>query len=215
MAIAFVASVDGGNNGGGSASHTFAVNATGGDFLVVGAFHNGTTEDSMAATYNGVSMTEVNAGIGAAGVGYVKLFYLANPTSGSNNVVISKTGNAFIAGMTSLYSGVNSTGQPDAQTTNSATGTTGITTNLTTIANNCWTILWSANSAGLPVAGTGSTVRQASANGYGLFDSNGPVTPAGSYNMQITGASANWRTIMASFSPSGGVKLFNLLGVGV
>lgn len=202
-----------------ASSVSFSFDATQGDLLVVSAFHNGASEDSLAATYNSSSMTAVNSGTGVTGVGYVKQFYMVAPTTGVNTVQITTGGAAFTAGMAVLYAGSKQTSQPDAQTTNSATSASSITTSVTTVADNSWAVLFAAASSGTPAAGTGSTFLHASASGYGMFDSGAALTPAGSKSMQSTGSSANWRTVLASYKPnvasaSASTPSLSLLGVG-
>lgn len=105
------------------------------------------------------------------------------------------------------YTGSSSSGQPDATPVLNGAVTTSITTSITTVADNCWVFLAAAdfsqnNSLG---AGAGATGRAGfNLNNYsGLFDSNGPVHPAGSYSMTITSANNdNLGIIMVSYSPA-------------
>lgn len=139
---------------------------------------------------------------------WLYLYALVNPASGANNVVISVSPSSVIYGASASYTGVAQTGMPDAFTTNNngGTGTTSLTVSLTTIADNCWTILIGTKSTGGAIsAGTGSTKRTTAsddASGFGLFDSNTPITPAASTSMSISWAtSSEAAAVMASFAP--------------
>lgn len=118
-------------------------------------------------------------------------YYLIAPATGSNNVVVSISSARDIRSLSVSYTGAKQSGQPDASTTNN-NGVSGITTNLTTIADNCWMISWDHSSSGaVPAAGTGITSRNSLAACERIGDSNGAITPAGSYSMQWTGATGN------------------------
>lgn len=93
-----------------------------GDLLLVGLSYR-TNEPTVTVTYNGVSMTEVTSTI-RQGVHNLRFFYLANPATGANNIVV--TFSTFInyaaaAGAISL-SGTDTT-SPIGQIGTNATGT--------------------------------------------------------------------------------------------
>jgi len=176
------------------------------------------TDDNITgATYNSVAMTLLNK----QGVGdrWEYFFYLLGPATGAHTFTITAINNpSFIGAVAASYTGVAQTGQPDASTMNN--GASPLTTTLTTVADNSWTILAARSTAALS-AGTGSTQRQLWSNStFGLYDSNGPVTPAGSYGMTVSAAAAI-QAIMGSFAPAAGgaasvvtPRLLALLGVG-
>ncbi len=206
MAIALDTSVDGGLVNPGT-SITWAHTCSGiNRILFVTAFGNIGTDVITGATYGGVAMSLVNK-IQCPTDRWVYLFSLINPLTGANNVVVSASGSIAIAGQSASYTGVKQTGQPDANNTGTAVKpATSITVSVTTGANNDWTVFGGKNDVlGAMTAGTGSTVRQA-ANGLGLFDSNGAITPAGSYSMTVnTGATpADFGMVIASFAPDVG-----------
>lgn len=214
MAIAFDAATDGGNNGGTTTSLTFAHTCTGADrLLVVCVVGDTVTDDVTGVTYNGVSMTLVLTNApGSIFNRFLYLFYLVAPATGSNNVVISASSNHYLLGGAASYTGVNATGQPDNSAKQDTTADP-TSFSLTPIANNCWTVLIvnSFNGSAPPTAGTGSTRRtfDATFGGWGIFDSNGPITPPSSYNMQTSGYGGNnVGEIIASFAPPGGATGF-------
>lgn len=212
MAIAFVAAADLGNNGGSGATYTasYTVGSGSNRLLVVGVEGDliaGDTSDPISVTYAGVNMTFIAHDITV--IRGIYLYYLLNPASGANNVVITFGGSHFILGTAADYTGVKQSAQPDA----SATATKGVDSNsfltgtITTVADNCW----AANFVGLQgpsgpaTAGAGETRRAFDGTfaTYAYFDSNGAVTPAGSYSMTTNESSATeMHLIMASFSPA-------------
>jgi hypothetical protein len=209
--IAFVGAADGGNNGGSTSSLTFSYTAGAGSnrLLVVGALGDSSVDDVTGATYAGSAMTlAAKLAPGGPVNRWAYLFWKVGPASGANNVVISASSTHFILAGAADYSGVNPAGQPDATTTQAGSGSiTSLTTSITTAANNSWTILlensFDANIP--PTAGSGLVRRATDAafGGWGLFDSNGAITPAGSYSMTTTrtNSSNTIDHVVASFKP--------------
>lgn len=157
-----------------------------------------------SATFNGVAMTLVNKTTPMDGSRYLYAFYLAAPASGAHNIVVSASGTSdFILAAAASYTGVSQSGQPEVNHPNE-----GLTNVLTTLTNNAWTVLAAKNEAGNAVAGSGSTKR--GGDGFGgditcVFDSNGPVTPAGSNSMAFGPSGAfNSSSIMLSLAPAVG-----------
>jgi hypothetical protein len=217
MAIAFDAATDGGNNGGATESLTWShTTSAGSDRLLVVSITGDTVpgaDNISSVAYNGDALTLVAKR--TDGVRYFYLYYLLNPDSGANNVVITlpASGGHFLLAGSATYTGVAQSGQPDASSsTHSGTDADGsLTHSVTTVADNCWVILSAHGydgSNGAPTAGSGSTRRtfEASFGTWGLFDTNGVVTPAGSKSMTWTypATGGDMSSIMASFSPAGG-----------
>lgn len=146
-------------------------------------------------TYAGVAMTKVGE---ATSDVTVSLWVLVNPALGANNVVLS---GPWKAGCSVSYTGAKQSGQPDAFTTKTQTGGTTLTVTLTTVADNCWTVV-GARGGGTLSGGTGTTLRSQVGGDNALLDSNGAVTPPGPRSMEViqTG-SDNWAAVMASFAP--------------
>ena len=152
---------------------------------------------------------------GAASAGrYLHLFRLLSPASGANNVVVTLGGggsDGYLIAVAADYTGVGASGQPDATATHLTSGTVSSgTCSVTTVTNNDWAIMAHASYAGgSPItAGSGATLRIAGTafQDIAIFDSNGPITPAGSYSM--TGnAGGNSQSILqaiGAYSPAGG-----------
>ncbi len=189
------------------ATYPVSYTVTGGSTLLVVVISGDTSTDKITGvTYNGVSMT-LGDKCSNAGGRWLYLYYLLSPGVGAHNVVVSASPASFMAVVAADYAGVNTSGQPDAATSGGqSSASSSQTVTLTTVANNCWTLLGFAGyNANLPpTAGTGSTRRVFQAN-FGLpalFDSGGPITPAGSYSMTAAyGGSNNSGAVMVSFSP--------------
>lgn len=184
-------------------TYSFSHTCTGSDrILWVGIFGD-TTDTLTGITYNGVAMTvaqKVGMGFGDR---WIYLYYLVNPATGSNTVSATFSASTAAKAVAVSYTGAKQTGQPDNSNNWTDLFVSSISHSITTVADNCWMVfIAKTNGAGTPSAGTGSTSRGGS-NSFAFFDSNGPITPAGSYSMACSvGGSAVWGSCMASFSPS-------------
>lgn len=198
MALAF----DGAAAGSSAAATQITYSHTNnGNILVVGA----STESNGVVgtvTYNGVSMTPAGTATNNSSE-KAYLFYLLNPTSGANNVVVSVSASVGIRSCSVSYTGAQQSGQPDATSMGSIAAGTTISGTLTTVANNDWIIGYSNSSTGgSPTASTGVTSR-ANTDTSRIGDSNGAITPAGAGTMTFTnGASADMNLVMMAISPS-------------
>lgn len=201
MSIAFDASSSG--DTGSSTSLTFSHTCTGTQRALFVSVIGATTPGNISSvTYGSVAMTQIDS-VEGNGSRYIYLFYLKNPASGANNVVITPTSASFMSAVSASYTGVSQTTTPDNHTTNSNNGTSPITTSITTVADNCWTIMAIHCEGGTATASTGSTLRvkDGTFNSPAIFDSNGVVHPAGSTSMTVTTTGSGNAVCMASFSP--------------
>lgn len=207
MAIALDTSVDGGIVAGvNTLSYTHTCT---GSQLILFVGVRKFAGDVTGVTYNNVAMTQITTKQDA-GTGFIYLFYIINPTTGANTIKVSATGTGTIRAMSASYTGASQSGQPDNFST--AAGNFSSNTlngaSVTTIADNCWTIMFSYSSGtGAAVVGDATTnvLQQASTTlTDALSDSNGVVHPAGSRTMTVRAANGtqNWSHIIASFSPS-------------
>jgi len=207
MAIAYDSSTA--SSGGSATSRTFSHTCSGSDRILFVATLSGGGDIVTGATYNSVSMTQVGKVLlGTDNELY--LHYLIAPATGSNNVVVSMSGTAYIQCAATSFTGANQSSQPDASTTSYNPSTSSLTTTVTTIADNCWLVeagrAMDTSSIG---AGSGTTLR---IGDYlcCMLDSNGARTPAGSQSLVFTGgASGRMGNVMASFSPSTGGSSVN------
>ena len=219
MSIAYVGSADLGNNGGLGGGLTASYTVGGGaNRLLVVAVKGDNTDTVTGVTYNGVSMTlAAKAGVTPYGNRWNYLFFLLNPDSGANNVVVS--GGAFNAALAADYTGVKQTAQPDATgTANSSGSSYTLAATVTTVADNSWAIMsWGGGGSVPPSAVSNCTLRtyDHAFDIFGLFDSNADITPAGSYTETATFSSgvAYPNAVIASFAPvSTAATSYTLMG---
>jgi len=211
MAIAFDA-ISYGESG--TLTTTFSHTVTGSNPIIfVGVNVNSTSDKITGVTYNGVSMTRV---VLTAAFGSTRsvLYVLANPSTGANNVVVTSSDTTYRWCSAASYTDANATGQPDASSSTTASGTT-VTGTLTTIANNCWTIGFFYNNANTNFsAGASTTLR-----GSGFFtflDSNAAKTPAGSVSIVGNWTNSNTGAVaLASIAPFVASARSRLLLLGV
>ena len=202
MAIAYDAVSNGEVNPGTSVSwnHT----CTGSDrilFLGIQTNTDSDPTDLTAVTYNSVAMTFIAKQSISGTSEYLYLYYLINPASGTNSISITRTTSGAMFGFATSYTGAKQSGQPDASTTNTGTGTS-LATSVTTVADNCWTVLTMASSNTNWDSLTGGTIRYNGA-ARGIGDSNSAITPAGSTSLTVVmSASRTIWTVMASIAPS-------------
>ncbi len=202
-AIAFDAVTEGG-----FAVTTFSHTCATGAILFLYTFERVGTAQITGATYGGNAMTQIGTGADdGAAADLIRVWYLVNPPSGANNVVLSGTLVALYEGFAISYTGSLQSSVPNASQFQSNEGpTTLVTRTVTTTTNNSWSILAVVNNTGATTASTGSTLRLHSAARVDLYDSNGPITPAGSHSMSATGASSQFGSIMLAFAPATSVK---------
>lgn len=114
---------------------TFSHTCTGTDrFIAVEGRTSGTTAIS-SATYAGTAMTAHTQGASDSGGNY-RLFYLANPASGANDVVITfGDANNFVRGLSTSYTGAHQT-TPVANLTNATGNSTTMTWTVASATDN-------------------------------------------------------------------------------
>lgn len=201
FAVAYDTSTNGGFSGGPTLTISHTITGSNPYLTVAQLGPVSGTNDVTSMTWNTTEVMATAAGIRIPSDRFTALWHLMAPSTGAHSVVATFTG-GFIVASSSSYSGVAQTGQPDASNTNSGTGTATLTVSVTTIADNCWLIGSLANAASSEGAGTGTTARQNPAGaGYGLFDSNGPKSPAGSYSLQGTSPTTSVAGAVISISP--------------
>ena len=218
MAIAFDATANGAVNPG--TSVTFSHTCTGSNLiLLLGiSYYQSTTDDITAVTYNTVAMTRIITVTNSTSPTQISfLYYLLNPATGANDVVVSKTSSVDTRIVSASYTGAKQSGQADASGSATATATS-ISKSVTTIDDNCWMISFAMMDNPIS-ASTGTTARNTNTTYAGLGDSNGVITPAGAYSMAWSaGSSSNASLVQASISPAVAtlaVRLKSLLGVGL
>jgi hypothetical protein len=155
-----------------------------------------------AITYNGVSLTQVGTDQTAPTDNRInKLYCLANPAIGANNISVSFTG-GFLRVAAASYTGVNQSGQPEAQAQSTNSGGTSWSQSVTTTSDNAWLIGMAESSGSNVVAGANTTIRvTAGGNGaYAIVDTNGAQTPPGSKIVNISGT-VSFALNIGAFAP--------------
>jgi len=191
----------------GSTTITQAHTCTGSDLILVVQFSDNNASDIVTGiTYNGVSMTRSQFYTTVGRTGRMYTYYLINPATGSNNVVVST--NIGVSGSVlciNSFTGAKQSGQPDAVGTNRTSGSTSSNVAVTTVADNCWLVGMSWDDFGNSSASTATTRRASAGASFGQqsWSSSSAQTPAGSKTLNITNASSidtDWVAI--SISPS-------------
>lgn len=201
--IAYVGATDGGNNGGSGTTRTFSVTVSSGTnrILLVGIVGDvvAGADDISSVTYAGNAMTFINKTSDGNRRQY--LYYILNPTTSTNNVVVTAASSHWLMAGAIEYTGVQGI---DVNVAENATGVSTKTTTVTTTTNNNWNVIFAQSQGYTANAGSGSTKRTPVAvNGYWTwFDSGAAITPAGSYSMTTSlSTGANIGHCLVSLKP--------------
>lgn len=208
MAIAYDTSATGGT-GSAQTSITFThtMSSSANRLLIVAVDNQSISDTVSGITYNSVAMTKFQFA-GGAGIGGLSVWYLINPTTGANSVIV--LGTSLYYAITASYTGVNQGSFPDATGTGSpgtAAATTSYNANTTTSADNSWVINCAVKGGGGAVsAGTNTTSRVVDPfNNAFIGDSNGVVHPAGTLATGWTaGVNNSWGASYFSIAPAAG-----------
>jgi len=176
-----------------------------GDNRILFVGTRGNSQFASEVSYGGVPLTKI-ADNKLSGGWYFSLWYLIAPETGEHRIEILFPGGEGGGGAAVSYFGVKQNSQPDAWVIDGTEIPTNTwTTQLTTRADNVWTILLANASAHYIYAGENTTLRTLFLPTVETFlgDSNGSLSPAGNFAMTArSDYDVNWATIMASFSPS-------------
>lgn len=176
--------------------------ATAGDnrlLIVAAGSDNTSTNNVIGVTYAGEPMIRIGSVRKAGNERWMSLFYLLNPTTGLNDVVVNASGSNTWS-QAAYYTGV---GGLVESTENVSAGTSLFNTALVTTVDGSWIIGYAGNTNGLNIVGAETTIRgPASVNN--IIDTNKPINPAGASAVQLKyGANVGWGSIAASFKPAG------------
>lgn len=217
MAIAYDSSSSGFVGTASSLTYSHTCTGTDGLLLVYALSNSGAAGTITGVTYNGVAMTMVVEF--STGSGPFSVWYLNNPATGANNVVVSadRGTNAIGSGSVS-YTGCNQTSSViDSTNTGTDTGVSSIGKSVTSTVDNCWGVImtYSGNNGG-HTAGTNTTERLDN-NYVFIGDSNSAITPAGSLTLNVSyPINSTWQTWYGTIAPpsSATASKLALLGVG-
>ena len=186
-------------------SYTVTAGSTNRLLVAIGFEWNG-TQSITSVTYASTTMTLGQATPTNADGETSYVYFLDNPASGTNNVVVNGVTNELMHGNlvahAQNYTGVKQTGTADAIGGNKGATASTMTGTVITVANNSWAVMSGYNTGGSLVASTNAT--SVSNSGGSMMADNqtyGPITPAGSFSETITSASGNWTWAMMSFEP--------------
>jgi hypothetical protein len=210
MAIAYDSSASGTSAG---TSTTFAHTCAGSNRILFVEAYSTSGDDVTGITYNGAAMTQVSKVSKSGSSEKLYLYYLLAPATGSNNVVVSRSGSGgFLHGASASYTGALQSGVPDSFATSAPVGNdTSISISTTSILDNCWLVGSFVCDNGGITAGSSTTVRAGDTSFDVIADSNGAKTPAGSYALAINCNNAGRAGIVASFAPSASTVNANFL----
>ena len=185
MAIAH----DSTTQGNGFTPLTFSHTVSGTDTLLVVFATANSGQTITGVTYNGVSMTQKGSFIQDSAGPKNYCFYLVNPATGANNVVVTASSSVCPATAIS-YTGVDQTTPIDAYTTTASAATTSYTSTITTNSTNSWVVASSRTGNGFTLtAGANTVLRQQPELLYlgagGVWDS-GAARSSGSNSVNVT-----------------------------
>lgn len=165
--------------------------------LIVAVVGDSINDNLTGVTFNSVAMTLINK-IQYPGDRWIYLYGLANPASGTHNIVAS--GLTFCELSAISYSGAAQTGIPDSTATASVTSVSSIALTTTVVAANCWLVGLEYGGTSKSV-GAGTTARGTITVNPSTMDSNGTVgTGASSLNVNM-GAGSTAVGLVASIAP--------------
>jgi hypothetical protein len=210
-------------------SHTTGTLTNG--FMVVGvaiASNSADTPVISAASYNGVSMTQVYASAVYYDSYYawglkVYLFVLKAPDSGAHDVSITASHFSHAVGYACTYSGVNQANSVDATGFGSGQGSGAKTASITTVAANCWIFACVNVGVGYEAATVSATQTQrqklsyCSDYGNSLSEDTNGAKSAGSNTMGATvgGDDCAWGIACCSIAPYVATSSVGLVGPGL
>jgi hypothetical protein len=179
---------------------TFSHTCTWSNRILFVGFFAGNIDSASSVTYNWVSMTQIGKALSDR---YTYLYYLINPASGANNVVITITEAwTALAWCASSYNWASQTGQLDSSSTGTASGVNNLTLTTTVVATNSWTVwVWHPNVGSSLVAGSWTTIRANSTAGLWIADSNWWLSAWSRTLNTSLWTNQIWAWVIASFKP--------------
>lgn len=191
-----------------TATLTISFTTSGSDRLIASsATANGPSYTTTGITYNSTALTKINEVRDSANA-LQGLWYLKNPSSGSNNLVITNSGSA-TAGACISFTGADQTAPLDAQTTVAGATTTSYSCSVTTTVADCMLLCTSRTGNGFTlVGGTNTTIAiqpEVTYFGGGALWYSTATVSTGSNTLNVTSASQLFGGgTIASFKPVAG-----------
>lgn len=173
--------------------------------LIVGLGDQDSSEANVTGvTYNGVAMTKIDAAMTGSDPTWTHLYGLLAPATGTHDIVASRTAASDMMFLVAAsYTGVSQATAIGSLTKTEGGGNaaTSFSGTLSTSADNSWTVLACYNRGQGESAGAGTFQRVNGGNVTNMFDSNGPITPAGSTSLNVNQNSNNYGYVMVAFGP--------------
>lgn len=220
MAIAHDATAEGYRHNSAGTTTEWSHTCTGTDrflYVHISTYKAGGGDIVTGVTYNGTAMTELTPSQTPQTEIEHYVFYLANPSSGTNTVIVSHSSNNYTWGLSSSYTGVDQTTPIDSNS-GGGTGTLGttITATTTVVASNCWTVSCCVMTNG--VTGTTDTLRirtTAPNTWQQIVDSNG-IVGTGSQSLNHSGGNSkrSWHIASLAEASAGGASANNSVFFG-
>lgn len=159
-------------------------------YLCVGVSSDQASDNCTGVTYNGVSMTRIRNAFTANSL-TVTIFGLANPASGSNNIVASytSTGQQMCLYGTSFTGATQTTSPADSGNDGSA-NSAALTISTTTVASNTFLFGIMRDQGGGESAGANTTMATNPQAGFASFYSTAVRTPGGAFSLVMNHNSA-------------------------
>lgn len=194
---------------GGTVTKSYTVGTiTNGMLIVTCGVNSAVTDPATSATYNGVAMTKIAHVSRGAEAMSIDVFALAAPATGTNNLVITFAASYVTYDIIVVsYSGALQATPTNVVTQSGVTGVSSFTSPITTGVNNSWAWQVCVDQFGGAVTyTTGHLVQQDTGGTYShnVADSNGAITPAGTYTFAVTAnPSDTWAAVAVEVPPAG------------
>lgn len=186
-------------------STTFSHTCTGSDLILWVGVSIRPTRTISSVTYNGVTMTQSgNNSFTGAVDNY--LYYLVNPATGANDVVVTQSASDTFNTCSISFTGASQSVQPDATSEVNSTTTTSFSQSVTSVADNTAAVIYGDAASGSALtAGANTTIvnqPEVLFTGAFLLRSTADKTPAGTFTLAATSASQTFGACMATIKPS-------------
>lgn len=184
-----------------SLTRSFAISGTN-RYLVVGIL-DVSGDNATSCTYAGVSMTQLGK-VAALTSRYIYFYGLANPTTGTNDIVYTRGSTTSVCGFGAVnLTGATQTTSPiDASNTANSTGTS-IGISLTTVADNTAVLVMAGGQD--PMSASTNLTEQATDSSFDAAlisrSTTFPKTPAGATTYTTSFGSGNNGCIAISIAP--------------
>lgn len=203
FAIANESATNGSSAGSATVTYSYAISGSN-RYIAISGAGDGTISGS-SASYNSVPATGLTITQWIPAVRGSNLFFLANPTTGTNNVSVTMTGaTATTWSVAANYSGAQQTTPPDSSNFGTGTAVSTYTLATTVVGSNCWLIAAVAGTRPTASAGAQTFIRALwnSDNETMMLDSNGTVGTGSQALTTTYSPAASWGSGIISISPA-------------